>query len=70
MYYNLFLDSPVTEVMTSSPGWVYEDELVEVAIRKIEQNSPSPVSVLPVLNRDRKVTRILNLTDTLKSGFL
>ncbi len=70
MYNNLFLDNPVTEVMTSSPVWVYEDELAEVAIRKMEQNSPSPVSVLPVLNRDRKVTGIINLADMLKSGFL
>lgn len=70
MYNNLFLDNPVTEVMTSSPVWVYEDELVEVAIRKMEQNSPSTVSVLPVLNRERKVTGRVNLTDILKSGFL
>ncbi|EOX8380379.1 hypothetical protein [Salmonella enterica] len=53
--------------MTSSPFWVYEDELAEVAIRKMEQNIPSPVLVLPVLNRDRD---IVNLTDMLKSGFL
>ncbi|WP_447942094.1 CBS domain-containing protein, partial [Shigella sonnei] len=70
MYNNLFLNNPVTEVMTSSPVWIYEDELVEVAIRKMEQNSPSPVSVLPVLNRNRKVTGIINLADMLKSGFL
>lgn len=60
----------MTKVMTSSPFWVYEDELVEVAIREMEQNSPSPVSFLPVLNRDRKVTGIINLADMLKSGFL
>ncbi len=31
---------------------------------------PSPVSVLPVLNREKKVTGIVNLTDMLKRGFI
>lgn len=70
MYNNLFLDNPVTEVMTSSPVWVYEDELVEVAIRKMEQNCPSPITVLPVLTREMKIAGIINLTDMLKRGFL
>ncbi|ASO57715.1 hypothetical protein LFZ15_16035 [Salmonella enterica subsp. enterica serovar Hvittingfoss str. SA20014981] len=39
-------------------------------IRKMEQNSPSPVSVLPVLSREKKVTGIVNLTDMLKRGFI
>lgn len=60
----------MTEVMTSSPFWVYEDELAVEAIRKMEQNIPSPVLVLRVLNRDRKVIEIANLTDILKIGFL
>ncbi|ECU9386471.1 KpsF/GutQ family sugar-phosphate isomerase [Salmonella enterica subsp. enterica serovar Newport] len=70
MYNNLFLDNPVTEVMTTSPAWVYEDELVEAAIRKMSENVPSPVTVLPVLNRDKKVTGLLNVADLFNNRLL
>ncbi|MGK3143208.1 KpsF/GutQ family sugar-phosphate isomerase [Pantoea sp. C2G6] len=70
MYNNLFLNNGVTEVMTTAPHWVYQDELIDTALRKMESHSPSPVAVLPVLNRARQVTGLLNLTDLLKQGVI
>lgn len=70
MYNNLFLDNPVTEVMTTAPTWIYADELVEAAIRKMEQHSPAAITVLPVLDRQETVCGILNVADLMKHHLL
>lgn len=70
MYNNLFLDNPVTEVMTTAPTWIYADELVEAATRKMEQHSPAAITVLPVLDRQQTVCGILNVADLMKHHLL
>lgn len=70
MYNNLFLENPVSEVMTTAPAWVYSDELVEVAIRKMEQHAPSVISVLPVLDRQDRVCGMLNVADLMQHNVL
>lgn len=70
MYNHLFLGNPVAEIMTANPVWVYEDELVEVALRKMEQHLPSSITVLPVLDRSQKVCGILNIADLMKHRVL
>ena len=70
MYNNLFLGNPVSEIMTTAPTSVYADELVEVAIRKMEQHAPSVISVLPVLDRQDRVCGILNVADLMQHNVL
>lgn len=66
MYNNIFHDEPVMEVMKTSPCHIYEDQLVDEALRMMEQHKPAPITVLPVLNRRRQVTGLLHITDLLK----
>ncbi|TLV05880.1 CBS domain-containing protein [Klebsiella indica] len=70
MYNNLHLTDPISEVMTHSPEWVFENELVEVALRKMQQKRPSSVTALPVVDRERKVCGMLNISDLMNQGFL
>ncbi|BDH44570.1 arabinose-5-phosphate isomerase [Salmonella enterica subsp. enterica serovar Choleraesuis] len=65
MHNNLFMTQPVTEIMKSHPLTIYEDCLVDEAIRVMEQHKPAPVTVLPVLNRRDRVCGLIHITDML-----
>ncbi len=67
MYNNLFLQNPVTNIMTTSPVTVYEDQLIDDAIRIMEQHTPGAIAVLPVQERhSKKVIGLIHLSDLLK----
>lgn len=67
MYNNLFLQNPVTNIMTTSPATVYEDQLIDDAIRIMEQHTPGTIAVLPVQERHcKKVIGLIHLSDLLK----
>ena len=66
---NLSLEAPISDVMTNSPTWVYENDLIEDAIKIMKKHHPLPITVLPVLNRNMKVVGIINISDILKCHF-
>jgi len=66
MYNNLFLQNPVTDIMNTTPVTVYEDQLIDDAIRIMEQHAPGVITVLPVQDRHSRVTGLIHLTDLLK----
>lgn len=60
-----FLDSPVSEVMTSDPKVAHPDELGSAAVRRMEEHG---VMALPVRGDDGRLLGIVHLHDLMRSG--
>ncbi len=63
-----FLSKPVTELMTASPKVITKDKLAAQALHIMESNKPKPITVLPVIDKERKVIGILHMTDLVRQG--
>lgn len=63
-----FLKRPVRELMTSSPKTITQDKLAAQALHLMESNQPKPITVLPVIDSDRKVIGLLHMTDLVRQG--
>ncbi|HFP9388062.1 KpsF/GutQ family sugar-phosphate isomerase [Raoultella planticola] len=66
MYNNLFLQTPVRELMNPFATCIGQHQLIDEAIRIMEQHQPAPITVLPVINDDKQVVGLLHLTDLLR----
>ncbi len=63
-----FMQRPVNELMTDIPKTITEDKLAAQALHLMESNKPKPITVLPVLDKDRKVIGLLHMTDLVRQG--
>jgi len=63
-----FLEIPVGEVMNPRPRTIPPDTLVAAAVRKMEENDPSPITSLIVTSEDQRPLGVLHLHDCLKLG--
>lgn len=63
-----FLQRPVNELMTSNPKTITEDKLAAQALHIMESNQPKPITVLPVIDQDKKVIGLLHMTDLVRQG--
>lgn len=63
-----FLDETVDMLMTKNPMTISKDKMATEALSMMEKHKPRPVTVLPVLDSDRKPIGIVHLTDLLKQG--
>ena len=63
-----FLQRPVRELMTANPKTITEDKLAAQALHLMESNKPKPITVLPVLDKERKVIGLLHMTDLVRQG--
>ena len=63
-----FLQRPVRELMTANPKTITEDKLAAQALHLMESNKPKPITVLPVLDKDKKVIGLLHMTDLVRQG--
>ena len=63
-----FLQRPVRELMTANPKTITQDKLAAQALHLMESNKPKPITVLPVLDENRKVIGLLHLTDLVRQG--
>jgi arabinose-5-phosphate isomerase len=66
MYNNLFLRAPVTELMNPCATCIGQHQLIDEALRVMEQHQPAPITVLPVVNDRKQVVGLLHLTDLLR----
>ena len=55
-----FLQRPVRELMTANPKTITQDKLAAQALHLMESNKPKPITVLPVLDENRKVIGLLH----------
>lgn len=56
------------DLMTKDPITVEENTLVIEALKKMEKNRKKPISVLPVINKNNKITGLLRLHDVIQAG--
>lgn len=62
------LDKPIQELMTVSAKWTTPSQLAWDAMRQMETEPKTAVSVLPVLQDDKKVVGLIKLHDIIQSG--
>ena len=63
-----FLQWPVDAMMTKSPRVIQNDKLAAEALHIMEKNQPRPITVLPVVDKDRVAVGMIHLTDLLRQG--
>lgn len=63
-----FLKRPVTELMTKAPKTITKDKLAAQALHIMESNHPKPITVLPVIDENRKVIGLVHMTDLVRQG--
>ena len=63
-----FLQRPVRELMTANPKTITQDKLAAQALHLMESNKPKPITVLPVLDENRKVIGLLHMTNLVRQG--
>lgn len=61
------LDLSMKELMVKSPRTIESEELVWIAMQTMESNQKSPITVLPVINRE-KLVGLIKMHDILQSG--
>ena len=57
----------ITAIMNNSPVYVYEDENAFSALKTMQERE-KPITVLPVLNREKIVVGMLRLQDLVREG--
>ena len=67
---NDFLDQKVEEFMTQKPRTITPDELAAAALRRMETNQPTPITVLPVIDDAMRSVGMLHITDLLRRGMV
>lgn len=63
-----FLKRPVTELMTTKPKTITKDKLAAAALHIMESNHPKLITVLPVIDEEKKVIGLLHMTDLVRQG--
>lgn len=65
-----FLKRPVTELMTTKPKTITKDKLAAAALHIMESNHPKLITVLPVIDEEKKVIGLLHMTDLVRQGIV
>ena len=65
---NNFLDEPVETIMFTNPLTIAPEKMAAQALHVMEQHKPNPVTVLPVIDADKKPIGMVHLTDLLRQG--
>jgi len=63
-----FLNRPVMEIMTKTPKTITAEKLAAQALHIMESNQPKPITVLPVVDKDKHAVGLLHMTDLVKQG--
>lgn len=63
-----FLEKTLKELMTKNFKWISSGELAIKALEKMEEDPKRLVTILPVLDQDRKVQGLIRMHDILQAG--
>lgn len=67
---NDFLDGSVSSMMTKTPKSIEKNKLAAEALHIMEDNSPRPITVLPVVDSNRQSIGMIHITDLLRRGIV
>lgn len=62
------LNWPVSKMMTKTPKTIARHKLAAEALHLMESNKPRPITVLPVVDEDKRVVGLLHITDLVHQG--
>lgn len=62
------LDANMKELMTASPRFIKDEEMAFRALAIMEEDQKHPITVLAVVDEDRKVTGLIKMHDLVQSG--
>ena len=65
-----FIDEPVENIMYSPALTIEPDKLAAAALSVMEKHKPRPVTVLPVIDKDKNILGMIHLTDLLRQGIV
>lgn len=65
-----FLEEPVSALMTGNPLCITADKLATEAISVMEKHKPRPVTVLPVIDENKRPVGLIHITDLMKQGVM
>jgi arabinose-5-phosphate isomerase len=63
-----YLNRPVSELMTKNPKTITSSKLAAEALHLMETNKPRPITVLPVVDGEKRVVGLLHMTDLVHQG--
>ena len=63
-----FIDEPVEHIMFENALIIEPNKLAAAALSVMEKHKPRPVTVLPVVDSDKKIVGMIHLTDLLRQG--
>ena len=63
-----FLDEAVEHIMFAEPVTISENKLAATALSVMEKHKPRPITVVPVIDKDKNPVGIVHLTDLLRQG--
>lgn len=63
-----FIDEPVEHIMFKNALIIEPNKLAAAALSVMEKHKPRPVTVLPVVDSDKKIVGMIHLTDLLRQG--
>ena len=62
------MNRPVRELMTKHPKTITSNKLAAEALHLMESNKPRPITVLPVIDEEKRVIGLLHMTDLVHQG--
>lgn len=65
---NDFINEPVENIMFQNALIIEPDKLATAALSVMEKHKPRPVTVLPVVDKDKNIVGMIHLTDLLRQG--
>lgn len=63
-----FIDKPIENIMHAQALVIEPNKLAATALSVMEKHKPRPVTVLPVVDSDKKIVGMIHLTDLLRQG--
>ena len=65
-----FIDEPVEHIMFENALIIEAEKLAAEALSVMDKHKPRPITVLPVVDKEKKVVGMIHLTDLLRKGIM
>lgn len=63
-----FLSRKMEELMSKDPKWIFEEALAARAMEEMEKDKKKLITILPVLDKNKKVAGVIRMHDIIQEG--